>query len=402
MGARAAEQVSTSKLALGSTSDEGYTPPADSPTARIQSIDFIRGMVMILMAIDHVRVYSGVPAGGPSPGIFFTRWITHFCAPAFVFLAGTSAFFNGRKLGDMRKLSRFLVTRGALLVVLELTLIKFFWTFGLDYKSLTLAGVIWMLGWCMILLGGLVRLSPKVVGWIGVVIVLVQQVFGAIGQALPDGARSVWEFIYITGADAPLGISVLYVIVPWIGVMAAGYGFGLLLERAPADRDRLFNRIGLGMTALFVVVGSALALKATGDELPPFVFRLLNQQKYPASQLYLFMTLGPAIALMPFAERFRGTMAEGVRTIGRVPMFYYLAHIPLIHVSALAVNAIRSGAAHQEWYGTAPYAQVPEGARWPLALLYLVFAIDVAVLYLACRWYARAKAERPRAWMKYI
>src|SRR3954465_8415518 len=172
MTTRAAEQLSTSTFA----------PPAASSRSgeRLQSIDFIRGVVMILMAIDHVRVYSGVPAGGPSPAVFFTRWVTHFCAPAFVFLAGTSAFFNGRKLGDMQKLSQFLVTRGALLVALELTLIKFFWTFGLDYQSFTLAGVIWMLGWCMILLGGLVRLSPRVVGWIGVAIVLGQQAIGAI------------------------------------------------------------------------------------------------------------------------------------------------------------------------------------------------------------------------------
>jgi uncharacterized membrane protein len=357
---------------------------------------------MILMAIDHVRVYSGVPAGGPSPSVFFTRWVTHFCAPAFVFLAGTSAFFNGRKLGDMGKLSRFLVTRGALLVLLELTLIKFFWTFGLDYKSLTLAGVIWMLGWCMILLGGLVRLSPKVVGWIGVAIVLAQQVFGALGRQLPGGVRSLWEFVYTTGSDAAGGISVLYVIVPWIGVMAAGYGFGLILERPKETRDRVLARLGLGMTVTFLVVGSLLAARATGDDLPPFFVRLLNQQKYPASQLFLFMTLGPAIALMPLAERARGAAADAISTIGRVPLFYYLAHIPLIHLSALAVNAIRTGAAHQDWYRSAPFAQVPPEQRWPLWLLYLTFAVDVGILVLLCRSYARAKADRPKAWMRYI
>ena len=131
MSTRAAEQVSTSS----------YSPPSGTSAARrLQSIDLVRGVVMVLMAIDHVRVYSGVPSGGQSPGVFFTRWVTHFCAPLFVFLAGTSAFFNGRKLGDMGRLSKFLVTRGAMLVVLELTLIKFFWTFGLDYGSFTLAG----------------------------------------------------------------------------------------------------------------------------------------------------------------------------------------------------------------------------------------------------------------------
>ena len=357
---------------------------------------------MILMAIDHVRVYAGIPAGGQSPGVFFTRWVTHFCAPAFVFLAGTSAFFNGRKLGDMRKLARFLMTRGALLVLLELTAIKFFWTFGLDYSSFTLAGVIWMLGWCMIALGGLVRLSPKVVGWIGVAIILVQQGFGAIGSALPPAARSFWEFIYNTGVDAPGGISVLYVLVPWIGVMAAGYGFGLLLERPREQRDKLLVRLGLAMTIVFLAIGSLIAARTTGEDLPPFLFRLLNQQKYPASQLFLLMTLGPAIALMPLAERARGAVAHAIEIVGRVPFFYYLAHIPLIHLSALAVNALRTGAMHQEWYGTAPFAQVPAEFRWPLWLLYAVFAVDVVILYALCRFYARAKSARPRAWMRYI
>ena len=357
---------------------------------------------MVLMAIDHVRVYSGIPAGGQSPGVFFTRWVTHFCAPAFVFLAGTSAFFNGRKLGDMGRLSRFLVTRGALLVVLELTAIKFFWTFGLDYRSFTLAGVIWMLGWCMMILGALVRLSPKMIGWLGVAIVLAQQVFGAVGGALPGGARSLWEFVYPTGTDAAGGISVLYVLVPWVGVMAAGYGLGLILERPREERDRILVRLGLAMTIVFLVVGSVIAVRASGDDLPPFFVRLLNQQKYPASQLFLFMTLGPAIALMPLADRARGALADAMETIGRVPFFYYLAHIPLIHLSALAVNAMRTGGAHQDWYGSAPFTQVPPEFRWPLWLLYAVFAVDVAVLYLLCRGYAQSKAERPKAWMRYL
>jgi uncharacterized membrane protein len=395
MGTRAAEQVSNSS----------YAPPAAALAesgSRLRSIDVIRGVVMILMAIDHVRVYSGIPAGGPSPSVFFTRWVTHFCAPAFVFLAGTSAFFNGRKLGDMNKLSRFLMIRGALLVVLELTAIKFFWTFGLDYKSFTLAGVIWMLGWCMIILGGLVRLSPKAVGWIGVAIVLAQQVFGEIGGKLPAGVHAFWEFLYTTGTDAAGGISVLYVLVPWIGVMAAGYGFGLLLERPRESRDLLLVRLGLGMTALFLIVGSLIAARATGENRPPFFVRLLNQQKYPASQLFLLMTLGPAIALMPFAERARGAIANAISTIGRVPFFYYLAHIPLIHLSALAVNAMRTGAAHQGWYGSAPFTQVPQEFRWPLWLLYATWVVDVAILYALCHSYARAKAERPKGWMRYI
>lgn len=380
-------------------------PPTGTKSARIQSLDFMRGVVMILMAIDHVRVYSGVPAGGDSAAVFFTRWITHFCAPAFVFLAGTAAFFHGRKLGDRRTLRNYLVTRGGMLVVLELTLIRLAWTFNVDYSSFVLAGVIWMLGWCMILLGAAVRFPARAIGWTGVAIIALQQLFGLVPRALPSsvlaGVAPVWNFFYPTGVDGPDGIAILYVLVPWIGVMMAGYGFGVVMQREPESRDRLLGRIGLGLTAFFLIAGSAAAMADSGND-APFLFRLLGQQKYPASQLFLAMTLGPMIALLPAAERARGAVARGVTTVGRVPFFYYLAHIPLIHLSALAVNAIRTGSAHQDWYATAPFTSVPEDQRWPLSLLYLVFAIDVALLYIACRWYARVKAERPGSWLRYL
>src|ERR1041385_3784842 len=138
------------------SASKGFSP--------IQAIDFLRGAVMIIMAIDHVRVYSGIPAGGLTMGVFFTRWITHFCAPAFTFLAGTSAFLYLQKSGNKKDLAWFLVTRGLLLVILEVTVIRFSWTFNLDYAAITFTGVIWMLGWCMIILAALIRLRPVVIG----------------------------------------------------------------------------------------------------------------------------------------------------------------------------------------------------------------------------------------------
>ncbi|HET9423994.1 MAG TPA: heparan-alpha-glucosaminide N-acetyltransferase domain-containing protein [Gemmatimonadaceae bacterium] len=386
----------------------GYAPAPATPSTiarRIPSLDLMRGVIMILMAIDHVRVYSGIPAGGPSPAIFFTRWVTHFCAPGFVFLAGTAAFLHGRKLGDRGALAKYLVIRGLLLVALELTLIRFSWTFNVAYSEFILAGVIWMLGWCMVILGALVHLSPKIVGWLGLGILMLQQSFGLLPRAMPDSMRAtvapVWNFFYPTGVDGPAAISILYVLVPWVGVMAAGYGFGLIMVMEPERRNRLLTRIGLAAIAFFLVVGGAAALADSGSD-APFLFRLLGQQKYPASQLFLAMTLGPMIALLPLAARARGKLALATETVGRVPMFYYLAHIPLIHLSALAVNAMRTGSGHQEWYATAPFASVPEEQRWPLWLLYAVFAVDVALLYVACRWYARVKAERPQGWMRFF
>ena len=363
---------------------------------------------MVLMAIDHVRVYAGVPAGGLPAGVFFTRWVTHFVAPGFCFLAGTGAFLHGRRLGDMGALARYLFTRGLILVALELTVIRFTWTFNFDYAHYVLAGVIWMLGWCMVLLAGLVRFTPKTVGIVGLAIVLLQQLFGVV-QALPEGARGVvgplWAFLYPSGVNALGGVAVLYVIVPWIGVMAAGYGFGLIMLKEPAERRRLCLRIGLAATALFLVAGGLLAaFNRGGEEAPPFLFRLLNQQKYPASQLFLLMTLGPTIALIPLAERAKGWLAGALATFGRVPMFYYLLHIPTIHLAAMVVSVVRTGSVTPALIGNFPLdpPKMPEGYRWSLPLLYLVWALCIALLYVACRWYAGVKARRKGGWLKYI
>jgi uncharacterized membrane protein len=394
--------------AAGTRAAPGVAAGPVAKTGRIDAVDLLRGVVMVLMAIDHVRVYAGVPAGGPTPGVFFTRWVTHFCAPAFVFFAGTGAFLHGRKLGDRGALARYLVTRGLLLVVLELTLIRSSWTFGVGgYGDFTLAGVIWMLGWCMVLLAALVALSPRTVGLLGVAIILLQQLFALVPRALPEAMRGafgqLWEFVYPTGLQSFGGVAVLYVLVPWIGVMAAGYGFGTVLLREPADRRRFCLRVGLGATALFLLVAGGFAsFGPAPDGAPPVWMRVLNQNKYPASQLFLLMTLGPTIALLPLAERARGRLADVFVTFGRVPMFYYLLHIPLIHASALLVGLIREGAVHPEWYATAPFASVPEEGRWSLGLLYLVFALDVAILYPLCRWYARLKSRSASRWLRYV
>src|SRR5437870_4352476 len=150
----------SSAVAISSRNASASAPAIRRRASRIASMDFVRGTVMVLMAIDHVRVYSGVPAGGPTPGIFFTRWITHFCAPAFIFLAGTSAFLSSSRLTSAEQ-SRFLLTRGAWLVLLELTVLRFAWTFNLGWARSDLAGVIWVIGWCMIIMAALVRLPVK-------------------------------------------------------------------------------------------------------------------------------------------------------------------------------------------------------------------------------------------------
>ena len=383
-----------------------------APSTRLDSIDLIRGVIMVLMAIDHVRVYSGLPAGGPTAGIFFTRWITHFVAPGFAFFAGTAAFLHGRKLGDMRALGRFLVTRGLLLVFLELTIIRLAWTFNFDYGTYLLAGVIWMLGWCMVLLAGLIRFKVRTIAIVGLVIIFFQNIVGLLGR-VAGGEDSpgawIWQLLYF-GGDVHLGeggptLAVLYSIVPWIGVMATGYAFGAVMEWDAAARRRFCLRVGLSATALFVVgAGLQALLSPAQPDGPPALFRFLGQRKYPASQLFLLMTLGPTIALLPWAERARGWLAGALTTFGRVPLLFYLLHIPLIHAAALVVSALREGRVNPWLFGNHPMwpPRQPEGYQWRLPLLYLVWAVVTVLLYVACRWFAAVKARRRDSWLKYL
>jgi uncharacterized membrane protein len=373
---------------------------------RVQSLDILRGLIIVLMAIDHVRVYSGLPPGGPDAGIFFTRWITHFCAPGFAFFAGTSAFLYGSKVNDKGKLARFLVTRGLLLVFLELTVIRFFWEFNLNYGDFILAGVIWMLGWSMVALAALIWLSPKAVGIIGLAIIFLQQIFSFIPKLFPSPVdvsfAKGWEFIYSSGYDTFEGIAILYVLIPWIGVMAAGYGFGTIVTLDEKARNKYCTRIGLTCVMVFVVVGSTFAISNPSEDMP-FIQDLLNQRKYPASQLYLMMTLGPLILLIPFAERMKGWVADVLKIFGRVPFFYYLMHILVIHISALIFQQITLGAMHHDWFSRAPFSAVPEEFRWTLPQLYLVFAIDIVILFFVCRWYSNYKVKHSdQAWTKYL
>jgi len=298
------------------------------------------------------------------------------------------------------------VTRGALLVLLELTFLRVAWTFNLGFANYNLAGVIWMLGWCMILMAGLVWLPTTAMGVLGLAIIVGQNLFTPLGNLLPS---AIGKFLYLGGQVRVGGggppIDILYVIVPWIGVMAAGYAFGSIMTREPDERRKLCLRIGLALTAAFVIITSVIvATQPARPNAPPVLFRILSQRKYPASPLFLMMTLGPTIAFLPFADRMRGRVAAFLATFGQVPMFFYLLHIPTIHASALVVSLIREGHVNPWLFGNHPMEPppLPPGYQWSLALLYLVFVCVIALLYFPCRWYARAKRERPARWMKYV
>jgi uncharacterized membrane protein len=397
-----------------------YSPLSEAPTVptiggRIAAIDVLRGIVVVLMAIDHVRVYSGIPAGGPDPGVFFTRWITHFVAPVFVFLAGTAAFLHGRKLADKRELAKFLVTRGLLLVALELTVIRVSWTFNLDYGTYMLAGVIWVIGWSMVALAGLAFLPTLAVGAFGLAVIFLHNLLPFVLAYGPDVGPWGLKLLYLGGAiqfgaDGP-SLAILYTLIPWAGVMAAGYAFGTLYEMEAHERRRLLFRLGMGAVVLFLalrftdIYGDSRTWRSSNPEGAwPTARAFLNTSKYPASLSFLLMTLGPALLLLPLLERVRNRVTRVFEVFGRVPMFYYLLHIPLIHALACVVSLVRTGSVSPWLFGNHPLwpPDQPEGYRWSLALMYLVTIVAVVLLYFACRWYARVKATAPRPWMRYV
>ena len=409
-------------------------PTRGSASARIPSLDILRGAVMVLMALDHVRVFSGIPSGGRTPALFFTRWVTHFCAPAFLFLAGTGIFLYGQKLGGARrgKLARFLLVRGAWLILLELTVIRFSWTFNFDYAHYALAGVIWVIGLCMILMAGLVFLPAAAVGVLGALIVaghdLMDGRFWQFSETLNDrGLASIWKILYFGFASGPIDVlgmrmTVLYSLVPWIGVMALGYAFGPVMRMDAARRRRVCLTIGGIALALFLLLrgldlygdpgkwnpapdpGAAAADAAKGRPPMPPLLRFLNTNKYPASLLFLLMTLGPMIATIPLLETAHGALSRVLIVYGRVPFFYYVLHVPLIHLAAIGVSLLREGRVNAWLFANHPMGNPPppDGYTWGLPLLYLVTLVVVAILYVPCRWMGELKARRDDAWLRYL
>jgi len=409
---------------MSATLTAPLTAPAPVSASRIASIDIIRGAVMVLMAIDHVRVFSGIPAGGPTPGIFFSRWVTHFCAPWFIFLAGTSVYFYARKHSDV---SRFLLVRGIWLIFLELTVLRLCWTFNLDFKHYEMAGVLWVIGCCMILMAGVVKLPAAVTGAIGVLIISAHNLMDSrlfkLADTLNDSQFSgLWKILYVGfyagpvrfGPDGP-NLVVLYSIIPWIGVMAAGYAFGKIFLLEPDRRNRICLTIGLSAVALFLVLrgfnlyGDPRPWHAPLPGAPPWQampawLSFLNCTKYPASLNFLLMTLGPVIALIPWLETARGWIARQLSIFGRVPFFFYVLHIPLIHFLAILVSRIRLGFVSPWLFANHPMGnpEPPDGYTWSLPLLYLVWAIALVLLYFACRWFAQVKSRRSDWYLKYL
>ena len=388
--------------------------PAGPRPERLRGPDILRGTVILLMVIDHVRWFLSEARFDPTdpalttPGLFFTRWITHFCAPVFMLLAGAGARLSLGRGRTRPALARYLLTRGLWLLLLELTVARLGWQFNLDYGYTGLL-VFWALGWSMIALAGLVLLPRPVIAAVAFGMILGHNLLDAIEPAAWGRFAWAWTVLHAPGEVTPahgVTLFVLYPLVPWIGVMAAGYLFGELLERPAGRRTRVLVRLGVGLTLLFA--GLRL-LNGYGDPEPwsPQAawwrtgLSFLDTTKYPASLLFLLMTLGPAIAVLPWLERLRGPAAEAVRTLGRVPLFFWLLHVPLIHLVALALSVARYGEVIP-WLLRNPPTPLPEGYGYGLPVVYLVTAAVALALYPVCVRFARLKQRRRDPWLDYL
>jgi uncharacterized membrane protein len=380
---------------------------------RFESIDVVRGVIMILMALDHTRDFfgnSGLNPTDPSSTtipLFFTRWITHFCAPVFFLLTGTGAYLSLRKK-TKRELSRFLFTRGLWLIFLEFTVTRCLgWQFNFDYH-LTLLLVLWALGWAMIVLSALVYLPASGVTTFGIVMIATHNLFDSVESSNP-----FWSILHspnfvVKGPEHI--VFVTYALVPWIGVTAAGYGLGQIYSWPSARRKAFLLPLGIALTAAFFVLRGINVygnpLPWSTQKSPAFtVLSFLNTTKYPPSLLYLLMTLGPAMLFLWAVDAGTPRWLQPALIFGKVPMFYYLLHIPLIHLLAVAVCYARYGQAHWMFESPGlndfPIAQ-PPGWGYSLPMIYLVWAVVVVTLYPLCRWFVGLKQGRGDAWLSYV
>lgn len=384
---------------------------------RLREIDILRGLVIVLMALDHVRDYMHAGAFEFDPldpnqtnvALYLTRWVTHLCAPTFVFLAGVSSYLQIARGKTTRQLSTLLLTRGLWLIALELTVLSFGWNFGFPYPPFL--QVIWAIGWSMIVLAALVWLPRAAVLAIGVAIVAGHNLLDPI---TPDsGGGMFWVLFHESGLLAvhgqPVGLAA-YPIFPWIGVIALGYGLGSLFMATPATRDRNIFLLGLAMLAAFLLLRG---LNGYGDPRPwtlqsdvtKTMMSFFDVTKYGPSLMYVLVTLGIVFTIWPVLARLPKAAGKVFATFGAVPFFFYVLHVYLVHsVAILATVATGRDASGLFNYMINAFTRPDLTAHlgFPLGAVYLFWLLVVGLLYLPCRWFARVKRTRRDWWLSYL
>jgi uncharacterized membrane protein len=387
---------------------------------RISSIDIMRGLVMVIMALDHARdfFYFGGFATDPTnlttttPQLFFTRWITHYCAPTFVFLAGTSIFLNLQKK-NKKDLSMFLLSRGLWLIVLELIVVRFGIVFNFYYDVIFFQ-VIWVIGASMMCMAGLIHLNYKTIVAIGLIIVFGHNIFDSLQLQPGDSFFGVWTvlrqsgFVTLTENNA---LFVIYPLLPWLGIMILGFGLGKLYsgEFNKEERNKLLMILGFSAIALFVTLRF---INLYGDPAPwsgqkngMFTFlSFINTTKYPVSLMYTLMTLGPMLVILAQMERVSFSFLKPFHVFGRVPMFYYVLHFMLIHLISLILFMNKTGRSLSEidFHFNKSFGGITAEGGYSLAITYLLWAAVVIFLYPLCVWYNRYKSTNKHWWLSYI
>ena len=402
-----------------STATEDFPIPINPVSRRLESIDLLRGLLMLLMAIDHARDYFGVSSNlldptNPTqswPALFATRWITHLCAPGFIALAGASVSLQRHRGKTAVQTAKLLLTRGLWLMFLEITVVDFGWSFALA----PVLQVIWAVGVCMVFLGLLQRLSPPAIGSIGALIVLLHNLLDPIKAATFCSRAPLWELLHEQGRiviGGKLYGAVAYPIVPWIGVICLGYAFGQVALFDPPRRRRFAALLGATFLLAFTLLR---LLRGYGDHdlfqrlatPAQTAMSFLQVEKYPPSLHYLLATLGGNLLLYAFldaavARQWLPRARALVETYGRVPFFYYVLHIYLLHLAALTLTA----ANHLDWrfwlLPASVFARHLQGWGYTLPGVYLAWFLTVAILYLPCLWFSRLKARRRDWWLSYL
>lgn len=395
---------------------------ADPPAGRLRvdSVDLLRGAVMVLMLLDHTRdflhrdaaVYDAADLSRTTTALFLTRWVTHFCAPVFVFLAGAGAALQLQRGKSKAELSRFLLTRGFWLIVLEFTVIRLGVTFDLDYAAFPgMLQVIFAIGVSMVLLAGLIHLRTRWVAALGIAIVALHNLGDGLAVRTPDPstAQTLWMVLHQPGFVEMLGVRllVLYPLLPWIGVCLCGYGFGHVYAWQPERRRRFLVAMGLGMVAAFVLLrlpnlyGNPFDWSVQKNAIFT-ALSVVNTSKYPPSLQFVLMTLGPAMLLIAWAEaRPRGPLGRALVTFGRVPLFFYLLQWFMAHGIAVLLS-LAAGKPIGHLFGLPGGTPPQPGAGFGLAATYLAWAAGVAILYPLCRWFAALKRRRDDWWLSYL
>jgi len=396
--------------------------PHTKTMSRISSIDALRGLIMIVMALDHVRdffhigamTFSPTDLTQTTPLLFLTRWVTHFCMPVFMFAAGMGAFLFARS-HSRSELSRFLWTRGLWFVLLELTVMQLAYNFNFSRRYTVLLLILWIFGICMIAMSALIYLPARVLAALSIAVLLFHNCLDSIDAQQFGSYAWVWNLFHQPGTFTVAGAQVLvpYTFFPWIAVMAAGFCFAQVFLLEPAARRRIMVRLGVALTIAFVVVR---AINVYGDSAPwarqkAAVFTalsFLNCTKYPASLDFLLMTLGPALLFLAYFDRRSFQASNPLIVFGRVPMFYFILHFYLIHALALLSAFIRYGAAAAKFmFNPLPSMQGPQDLfpsnfGYRLWVVYGVWIATVAMLYPLCRWFAKVKATRRDWWLSYL